>query len=382
MRKSNICFVGSLNVAKETAVESKIREIVDHMDKYFENIYLSTNTPLTFTDPRLTPYVQPIRIIGQNIPFIKKITSIFPFIPKKPRINIIDISFAYSSGFLPLISRLRHVPTVVNVLGGDIVVRKEFNYGLKKNLLRSTTVNSSLNHSTRICTLSKFMKKKIVERGIPAEKIELIPTGVDTSFFKIKHESNFRKQYRLTGNPVVMYLGSFIPIKGCLYLIKAARLIKDVYPDVKFVFMHFYTDQTYLKQCWELIDSLQLNDSIYYLGSVPHRYVADILSGCDVYLHTSFSESLGRSVLEAMACGKPVVASETGAIPEFVKPSKTGFLAKPGTPEDYAKKVIELLGDSTIRKEVGKRAREIVKAEYSLDVTAKKRLMMYKKLIS
>jgi glycosyltransferase involved in cell wall biosynthesis len=226
------------------------------------------------------------------------------------------------------------------------------------------------------------MKDLLQKLNVPSNKIDIIPTGVDTDMFRPGVESNFRKQYGLTDKPIVMYLGSFIPLKGITHLIKASRLIKDAVPDVKFMFMPFNTDPKYLEECWNLIDTLDLKKDIFYLGSVPHRYIADLLAGCDVYVHTSFSEGLNRSILEAMSCGKPVVGSDATSTPECVRNGETGFLATPGVPEEYASNVIKLLNDSLLRENIGRKARKLIEKEFSLEVTAGKRLKMYQKLLN
>ena len=93
-----------------------------------------------------------------------------------------------------------------------------------------------------------------------------------------------------------------------------------------------------------------------FIGSKPRIY--DVMAACDVIIVPSLSEAFGRVVIEAMACGKPVVASRVGGIPEIVEDGKTGILIKPADDKAIADAVIRILSDDKMAEALGTAGKE------------------------
>ncbi|MEM4694270.1 MAG: glycosyltransferase family 4 protein, partial [Nitrososphaerota archaeon] len=122
----------------------------------------------------------------------------------------------------------------------------------------------------------------------------------------------------------------------------------------------------YAEEVRGLIRKLDLEDSILFLGPVPNRDVVHLMRGCTVFVYSSIGgEGIPRAILEAMACGKPVVATRVTGIPEAVRDDETGYTVEVGDHESFAEKVLRLLRDDALRKTLGENARKLVEKEFS-----------------
>jgi len=109
--------------------------------------------------------------------------------------------------------------------------------------------------------------------------------------------------------------------------------------------------------------------------------VASYYNAADIYLHASKAESFGLVIVEAQACGTPVIATATGAIPEIIKDGVTGLLTEPENPEDMAEKIIQLLEDRALRESMASAAIKNVKEMYNLDTMVQNYLSFYEQVI-
>ncbi|MCH2310554.1 MAG: glycosyltransferase family 4 protein, partial [SAR202 cluster bacterium] len=149
------------------------------------------------------------------------------------------------------------------------------------------------------------------------------------------------------------FVGRIDPIKGFGILLEMAQILKK---KNEFQLIIVGGGSIRSKELIELqskIDSKNLSDDVVLVGSVPHQQLKTYYSAVDVFVLTSFYESLGFVILESMACATPVVASNVGGIPTLVDDSLTGFLIDENNPESFAEKVEELLIDNNLNYKMG-----------------------------
>ena len=113
-----------------------------------------------------------------------------------------------------------------------------------------------------------------------------------------------------------------------------------------------------------LANDLGLSQSVHFLGERPD--VPDLLSALDILVMSSYTESFPNAILEAMAMGKPVVATNVGGIPEVVEEGQTGFLVPPRDPKAIADRVLSLCRDSARRLQMGRAARARVEDNFTV----------------
>jgi glycosyltransferase involved in cell wall biosynthesis len=150
--------------------------------------------------------------------------------------------------------------------------------------------------------------------------------------------------------------------KGQWILIQATREIIREIPSVHVLFVG---DGPLRKRLEKLSKSLGLEGSIHFLGARRDAY--DIMAMLDVFVLPSLWEGLPYSLLEALALGKPVVATATDGIPEVVVHGESGLLVSPGDPQGLAKAVIHLLNNATYAETLGRKGRERVVGTFGVD---------------
>ncbi len=178
-----------------------------------------------------------------------------------------------------------------------------------------------------------------------------------------------------TGRPRVLYVGRISPEKGVHVLLDAFTMIAREYPDAvlevvgpewtmskeyltfltgdaNLSHLRAFEPRNYLTRLRENIPP-ELKTKILFRGLVSHPDVVNYYQGADVYINPSFYESLGMSILEAMACGLAVVATRGGATIEVLPDDKAGILVEPGNVPALAEATLRLLGDESLRRSMG-----------------------------
>ncbi len=203
-----------------------------------------------------------------------------------------------------------------------------------------------------------------VER-LPACKIRVIPNGVDTRRFCQRPGLRGAARTALGlkhDTPVVGIVAAFRPEKNhSLFLRAAARLRQEV-PDVQFLLVGDGPEREKI-QC--SIGEAQLSDCVHLLGS--RADIPEVLAALDLFSLTSHVEANPVSILEAMAMGLPVVATDVGSISETVIPGRTGFLTTPDVAEELAQFWAELLDNDCLARQIGAGGRDFVEQRWSLD---------------
>jgi glycosyltransferase involved in cell wall biosynthesis len=223
--------------------------------------------------------------------------------------------------------------------------------------------------------LNEPLKEKLVEKGIPEEKLEVIPNGVNVEDFNVSEEEveRVRRKYRLEG-VVVMFAGTITPRKGILELMKAAELLNR--KDVLFLIVgNLNLDRDYVQKVMEYARIKGINAK--FTGFVPYEDLKALYSACDVFVLPSFEEGHGIVLTEAMASGKPLIGSNVGGIPMQIKDGWNGFLVEPGNEKQLAEKIGYLIENEEERAIMGKNSRKLAKEEFDWEKIAERYLKIY-----
>lgn len=222
----------------------------------------------------------------------------------------------------------------------------------------------------KMIMLTEQEKKDHIKAGIASDdKFIVIHSGVELDkFFHTSHTSlEMRKTLNIPEkNLVVGTTGRLISVKGHRYLIEAAIKIVDKRPDTTFVFLG---DGELSDELKNMASRLGIEENVKFLGWRPD--VAEVMSAFDVFVLPSLNEGMGRVLVEAMALGKPIVASDVGGIPDLVNDGKNGFLVPATDVEAMAVRIRELLDDSGKREEMGNTGRRYA-VGYSSEEMVKK----------
>lgn len=211
----------------------------------------------------------------------------------------------------------------------------------------------------------------------PGDKFSVVYSGINLDRFSnisVDPAAMKKKLGIFESNLVVGTVGRLTHVKGHRYLIEAAGRIVSSRPDATFVFLG---DGELLDELESMATKLGVEENVKFLGW--RSDVAEVMSVFDVFVLPSLNEGMGRVLVEAMALGKPIVASDTGGIPDLVVQGKNGYLVSVGDVETLAERIRELLDDPGKRKKMGNVGRRYA-AGYGSEAMVEKIDRLYREL--
>ncbi|HUY90588.1 MAG TPA: glycosyltransferase [Pirellulales bacterium] len=200
--------------------------------------------------------------------------------------------------------------------------------------------------------------------GCPAAKVRIIPNGVDVERFRpLAADAALRNELGLPPlAPVAAIVAALRPEKNHELFLQAAARVRKNLSDARFLVIGDGERRAALEA---LAAELQLSETVQFLGTQSN--IPELLSLVDVLVLNSHMEANPVSILEALACGKPVVATRVGSVPESVKDGVNGYLVAPGDAEQLAERVGALLADRELARGFGAAGRELVVSHGSLE---------------
>ena len=209
--------------------------------------------------------------------------------------------------------------------------------------------------------VTEFLNQSV---GIPMRKLKTIPNGVDLSRFQSARPMN-RSELGWNGeNVVVGCVARLVPGKGHALLLDAFHRVLGRQPQTRLLLVGEGSERSRLEA---QAGALGLNGSVRFLGA--RADVPRLLAACDVVTLASTCEGLPLSILEAMATGKPVVATRVGCVPQVVQDGLTGLLVPPGDAAALAQSLESLVRDEGTRRRLGMQACQLMQSGYSFDRT-------------
>jgi glycosyltransferase involved in cell wall biosynthesis len=192
---------------------------------------------------------------------------------------------------------------------------------------------------------------------------------LDFDNFKLKKKFNEREN-------LVGYIGRLSEEKGTLNFVKSIPLILKERDDLEFL---IGGDGQLKDKIEAYLDENDLTDKVKLAGWIPHDVLPDYLNKLKLVVLPSYTEGLPNIMLEAMACGTPILATPVGAIPDIIKEEKAGFLMENNSPECIAKNVIRALEYPNL-DEIVKTARELVEKEFTYEAAVERYRKILKEL--
>jgi glycosyltransferase involved in cell wall biosynthesis len=217
----------------------------------------------------------------------------------------------------------------------------------------------------KIITPSQGIRRRLTDVGMPAERIVHIPCAVDGNRFKPqpKERELFRAQFGLGGEgPILGMVAQWAPNKGHGVLFGALPAILAKYPGIRVLVMGRGPGKNALQK------ELARRGLEKYVRLEGFRAdLENVLPQFDLLVHPSFEDGMAVSLLEAAACGVPVVASRVGGIPDVVQDRFNGYLIKPGDSINLARHIVSLLEDHDHLVQFGHTGREIMLDKFTVD---------------
>lgn len=251
------------------------------------------------------------------------------------------------------------------------------NYTWINGTYLKSMVPASLKRAARIIVDSENTKKDLISLlSVSEEKIRVIPAGVDESFSPTIEPDKVAKakhKYGITGD-YILYVGTLEPRKNIGRLVEAYSRLESR-RDLRLVIAGgkgWLYDELFKK-----VEELKIDESVSFLGYIPRKDLPALYSGAELFVYPSIYEGFGLPVLEAMACGTPVITSNVSSLPEVA--GDAALLIDPNNVEELASAIEKLLSDSELRSELMNKGLERAKL-FSWERTARETLAVYQEV--
>jgi glycosyltransferase involved in cell wall biosynthesis len=222
-----------------------------------------------------------------------------------------------------------------------------------------------------VTTVSRALAEELAKRyGVDLDQTNVLGNAVDTSLFVPDSE---KREGRY-----VLYTGRLAWNKGLVDLIKCAKHVLKACPDVSFTLTGKGPAERHVKR---LVARMGMDREFSFVGFVDKRSLIRLYQNSSVFVCPSYYEGLPTTLLEAMACGLPVVATGVGGISEVIEDGQNGFLVPTRSPEALADRIVDLLNTSGLRAQMGRSARKTVEECYSWDKTVARALGFYESIM-
>lgn len=291
----------------------------------------------------------------------------------KESIDIINSHWLLPQGIVGAVcKKIFNVKHVATVHGSDINL-------IAKSRILKILFKFIAQNTDQIIVNSSFTKQKVLDINNELEsKTQIIPMGIDLT--KMNAFQTNKPKKVIGADYVVLTVGRLIPLKGVNYLIQAMSHVVTRYPTAKLIICGEGSEKLNLI---DLVSRLNLKENVLFTGHIPNDFITQYYHSADVFVLPSiringFEEGLGVVLLEAMACGIPVIGSNTGGICSIINDGYNGFLAKEKSPEDIAEKIIILLSNESIREKFRHNGLETIK-NYSWNIIVEQYAEAYSK---
>lgn len=281
-----------------------LQEIIDGRDVYHPR-YLMT--------PKVGMVAYGVLMYLSTVKMIGRLQKTFDF-------DVIDSHFVYPDGFAAiLLGRHFRKPVVVSARGSDVSYYSRL--PLIRPLLRYT-----FRKADRVIAVCRALKEAIVDLNIPAEKITVVPNGVDSGKFSPCERAEARRRLGLPNTTTLLSVGNLIPLKGFHVLIKAVKILLTDFGR-KDLHLVIVGEGPLRRELQALISELQLEAHVRLAGSRPHQELFLWYSAANLFCLASDREGWPNVLLESLACGVPVVATPVWGIPDIICSEDYGLLA-------------------------------------------------------
>lgn len=307
----------------------------------------------------------------RRIPYVGKIanTNITPRIPieiLKEDFDIIHthLPTPWSSDWSGLLTRMRRKPLILTY-HNDIVAEGRTNH--IAHLYNHTGLKFLLKRAEKIIiTQENYLRTSPYLKGYE-NKISVLPLGVSSEKFKPMELEKINNSIFF-----LSVLDGFHKYKGLDHLLRALILVKEKIPDVKLIVGGDGNLRSYYQR---LSDDLGLEENVEFLGHVPDDMLAKYYNGCEIFVLPSVSsaqEGFGMVLLEAMACGKPVVSTRIVGVATDIMEIEGGIIIDPGNEVMLSDSILRLLRNRELAAQMGKNGRALVLEKYGWEGVARK----------
>jgi L-malate glycosyltransferase len=347
-------YGGSGVVATELGMELAARGHDVHFISYAVPIRLS---PLAGTSDRITFHEVEIATypLFDHPPYTLALATKMLEVAEDASLDLLHVHYAIPHSVSALLARMmaapRRLPFITTLHGTDITL-----VGSDRSYLPITRF--SIEQSDGVTAISNYLRERTIREFEVRHPIEVISNFVNCDLYKRAEDRSLRNRWTRNGEPILMHLSNFRPVKRITDCIEIFSLVREKM-SAKLVMIGDGPDRGAAEY---LVRKKKLSKDVFFLGKQDH--VHEILGVGDLFLLPSDSESFGLAALEAMACEVPVIASNVGGIPEVVTHGVDGYLFEPRDVEAASQFALEILSRSDRGRAMGEMARVNARRRY------------------
>jgi len=298
------------------------------------------------------------------------------WIARKKKVDLVHGHWSIPQGLTGLfVRKLFGVPFVISLHGSDV-------HGLDFPLLRA--LNKKVILDSDACTANSRATAARAQRISGRSDIRIIPMGVDIDFFAKSIGRGSNRNHKGRKDKIILYAGRLIDVKGIEYLVKAFPAVLEKQANAKLLVVGSGPckgDLVSLSERLHLHDKVVFQDAVSQEELVRHYSVADVFVLPSVTTDEGETEGLGVVLLEAMACGVPVIGSAVGGITDIIKDQETGLLVRQKDPGDLAEKINRVLADEELSLRLGKRGYDFARERFSWSFIAGECLQIFRSVL-
>ncbi|AEF95805.1 glycosyltransferase family 4 protein [Methanotorris igneus] len=368
-----------------------------HVDEFVKYLSKDKNFDITIFAPNI-PKSKEFEVKYNNVKIIRY--PAFEIIPNYPVPNMLSPKFwklffnLYKIDFDIVMTRTRFFSNtllgflfaklrfnkkiLIHVEHGSAFIKVQNEITNKLSYLYDKTIGKLIfKKSDYVIAISKAVKEFILNNFIKRE-IPIIYRGIEfEKIEKIKENEEIKNKFK--GKLKLCFVGRLYKWKGVENIIKAYKILpENIKKDAVLIIVGYGEDLERLKK----LANEYLNNGIYFLGKKDFEEAIGILKVCDIYIHSAYpGGGLSTSLLEAMVCGRAIVASPYEGGDEVIIDEKTGILLEDNNPEEIKKGIIKLIENKELIKIYGENAKKFVKENFSWDKAIEKYKEIFKELL-
>jgi glycosyltransferase involved in cell wall biosynthesis len=286
---------------------------------------------------------------------------------RQTRFDLIHAFWADEAGFSAAIAgAIIKRPVVVSLGGGELTALPEIGYGAQRFLARRLTTRYALQQAAQVTAGSLYQLELCRAHRVPEHKLKLAPLGVDTGRFSPGQALD-------PPPPTLIQAASLLPVKNQALALQVFHLARQQSPDLQLHLVGLGPDRERLVK---LAEQLNVSHNMAWYGQRSYPEMPALYRQASLYLQTSRHESQGMAVLEAMACGLPVIGTPVGVVHDLA------CLPPQADPASLAEQVLQLFSDRERYLAWRQQARRCIENEFSLARTTANFLEIYKDLLN
>lgn len=289
----------------------------------------------------------------------------YTFLPRRSRRPFVSTLHTSQRTGLKVLSRQQLSSLTSHDIGISFFEFPLHDFSEKRILLHSDHV--------AVCSYT-LMSELAASRKVPWERISVIQNGVDFNEIEEIESSPANKQNNIS----IIFAGRLFPSKGVMSLLLAFKLLKRI---IKNVQLKIFGSGPLQERIARFIKNENLGNSVNMLGRLPHKSLLLEIKKSDIVVFPSIQEAQSMFMLEAMACGKPLIAFDFPFAREIITDMDTGILAAPGDINDLFSKMELVVSDEKLRHRLGQAAYNHIKRNHNWKIQAEKYLKVYESVM-